>query len=143
MLFRSNFQLVYTDCYQCHQSDFVGVQSPNHVTGNFSHDCTPCHSTTAWSPSTFDHNQTPFPLTGAHITTQCQSCHVNGNYQLVYTDCYQCHQTNFIAVQSPNHVTGNFSHDCTPCHSTTVWSPSTFDHNQTPFPLTGAHVTTQ
>jgi mRNA-degrading endonuclease YafQ of YafQ-DinJ toxin-antitoxin module len=136
-----NYQLVYTDCYQCHQSDFDAVVSPNHVSANFSHDCTPCHSTTAWLPSTFDHGQTAFPLTGAHLTTTCQSCHVNGNYQLVYTDCFQCHQTDFEGAQSPNHVAGNFSHDCTTCHSTTAWAPASFDHTLTAFPLTGAHIT--
>jgi Zn finger protein HypA/HybF involved in hydrogenase expression len=135
-----NYQIVYTDCYQCHSANFTGVASPNHVTGIFSHDCTPCHSTTAWSPSTFDHNSTHFQLTGAHATVTCQSCHTNGNYQLQYTDCYQCHSTNFTGTTNPGHVAGNFSHDCTTCHNTTAWSPATFDHNTTHFQLTGAHT---
>ncbi len=137
-----NYQLVYTDCYQCHQTDFNNATNPNHVSGNFSHDCTGCHTTTGWSPATFNHSTTRFPLTGAHTTVQCQSCHVNGNYQLVYTDCYQCHQTDFNNATNPNHVSGNFSHDCTQCHSTSVWQPSTFNHGTTRFPLTGTHTTT-
>jgi nitrate/TMAO reductase-like tetraheme cytochrome c subunit len=137
----NNYQLVYTDCYQCHATDFTGATNPNHLTGNFSHDCTQCHSTTLWQPATFNHASTPFPLTGAHLTATCQSCHVNGNYQLHYTDCYQCHATDFAGATNPNHVTGNFSHDCTQCHSTTLWQPATFNHASTPFPLTGAHLT--
>jgi len=134
-----NYQLVYTDCYQCHQSDFQQTTNPNHVAGNFSHDCTQCHSTTGWGGGSFDHSTTNFPLTGAHQAVTCQTCHVNGNYQLQYTDCYQCHQSNFQQSTNPNHVTGNFSHDCTQCHTSTAWSPATFNHSTTDFPLTGAH----
>jgi hypothetical protein len=137
-----NYQLHYTNCYQCHATNFAGTTNPNHVAGNFSHDCTQCHSTTNWSSSTFNHSTTLFPLTGAHVAVQCQSCHVSGNYQLHYTDCYQCHATDFTGTTNPNHVTGNFSHDCTQCHSTTGWTPATFNHSTTLFPLTGAHTTT-
>jgi len=136
-----NYRLVYNGCFQCHSSDFAGASNPNHITGGFSHNCEQCHSTINWSGATFDHSTTNFPLTGAHVATQCQSCHVNGNYQLTYTDCYQCHATDFNGTTNPNHVTGNFSHNCTECHTTVSWSPATFDHATTNFPLTGAHTT--
>jgi len=138
-----NYQLAYTDCYQCHQTNFQNVTDPNHANGNFSHDCMQCHTTTSWSPSTFNHSTTRFALTGAHTSTKCQQCHIGGNYQLVYTDCYQCHQTNFQNSTNPSHVAGNFSHDCKLCHSTSAWSPATFDHNTTHFALTGAHTSTK
>ena len=128
-----------TDCYSCHQQDFNTVTDPNHVANNFSHDCTQCHTTAAWSPASFDHNQTQFPLTGAHLTLDCIACHAQG-YTGTPTDCYSCHQQDFNTVTDPNHVTNNFSHDCTQCHNTSAWSPATFDHNQTQFPLTGAHA---
>jgi hypothetical protein len=136
-----NYQLTFTDCYQCHQSNYQIPTNPNHVTANLSHDCRTCHTTSAWIPSTFSHTSTNFPLTGAHTSIQCQSCHANGNYQLTYTDCYQCHSTNFQQTTNPNHVTGNFSHTCTTCHTTTAWSPATFNHSTTNFPLTGTHTT--
>jgi hypothetical protein len=129
-----------TDCYSCHQQDYEGATAPDHVAGQFSHDCAECHTTAAWQPSTFDHNQTTFPLTGAHLTTSCQACHVNGQYPGTPTDCWACHQTDFEGVQDPDHVTGNFSHACAQCHTTIAWSPASFDHNGTNFPLTGAHV---
>lgn len=135
----NQYQGLPTDCYGCHENDFNGTTNPNHVAGNFNHDCTQCHTTTAWSPASFDHNQTNFPLTGSHATATCQSCHINGNYQLTYEDCYQCHQAQFQIPTNPNHVAGNFNHDCSPCHTTTAWLPSTFSHNNTAFPLTGAH----
>ncbi len=136
------FTSLPTDCYSCHATDFANVASPNHVAGQFSHDCTTCHSTTAWQPSTFDHSKTAFPLVGAHTTVACASCHKNGQFTSLPTDCYSCHATDFANVASPNHVAGQFSHDCTTCHSTTAWQPSTFDHSKTSFPLTGAHLTT-
>jgi nitrate/TMAO reductase-like tetraheme cytochrome c subunit len=138
-----NYQLTYTDCYQCHSSEFNGVSSPNHVAGNFSHYCLTCHTTSAWNPATFSHAATNFPLTGAHTSTTCQSCHTNGNYQLTYADCYQCHQGDFSQTTNPSHASGNFSHACLTCHTTAAWQPASFDHTPTQFPLTGAHTTIQ
>jgi hypothetical protein len=137
-----NYQLAYADCYQCHQADFQRPTDPNHVSAQFSHNCVPCHTTTAWSPASFDHGATGFALTGAHVATPCASCHVGGNYQLAYTDCYQCHQADFQRPTDPNHVSAQFSHNCQPCHTTTAWTPASFDHGTTAFPLTGAHVST-
>jgi nitrate/TMAO reductase-like tetraheme cytochrome c subunit len=131
-----------TDCFSCHENDYNSVTDPNHVQNNFSHDCTQCHSTSAWEPATFDHNQTQFPLTGAHLSLQCIDCHANG-YTGTPTDCFSCHENDFNSVTDPNHVQNNFSHDCTQCHSTSGWEPATFDHNQTQFPLTGAHLNLQ
>ena len=134
-----NYQLAYTGCYQCHQANFTQTVNPNHTAGNFSHICETCHSTIAWSPATFDHSTTKFVLTGTHITTSCVSCHVNNNYRLSFTDCYMCHQSDFQKPTNPNHVAGNFAHTCDQCHTTTIWTPSTFNHNNTLFPLAGAH----
>ncbi len=138
----NNYTLTYSGCYQCHQPDYQGAANPNHAAANYSHTCQTCHSTTSWSGASFDHSTTRFALTGKHTTAQCQDCHVNNNYQLTYSSCYQCHQSNFEANTNPNHVAGNFSHTCQTCHSTTSWSGATFDHNTTNFPLTGKHTTT-
>ncbi len=134
-----NFTALPTDCYSCHQQDFENANDPNHVANNFSTDCTQCHSTAAWEPATFDHNNTAFPLTGAHIGLDCLSCHSSG-YSGTPTACYSCHQSDYEDVTDPNHVANNFSTDCTQCHSTAAWEPATFDHNNTAFPLTGAHI---
>lgn len=131
------------DCYACHQTDFTKSTAPNHTLAQFSHDCTTCHSTVAWKPSTFSHSTTNFPLTGAHLTTDCLFCHKNGQYKGTASDCYPCHQTDFSGVTDPNHVSGNFDHNCSVCHSTSAWSPATFDHNKTNFKLTGAHLTAE
>ncbi len=131
------------DCYTCHQANFAAATNPNHVTAQFSHDCSTCHSTIAWKPSTFNHGNTTFPLTGAHAAVDCLTCHKNGQYAGTTTVCYNCHQADFAGTTNPNHVTGNFDHNCAVCHSTTAWSPASFDHSKSNFPLTGKHTTAQ
>ena len=132
-----------TDCYSCHETNYRGVQNPNHVAGNFPRECQNCHATTAWKPaSSIDHSRTRFPLTGVHVATPCAQCHVGGRYTGTPTACYSCHEARYRSVQNPNHVTGNFSHECQTCHTTSAWKPANFNHNQTRFPLTGAHSAT-
>ncbi len=128
-----NYKLVFDGCRGCHDELVRETTRPNHATAGFKDDCTRCHSTKGWSPATFDHGTTHFSLTGVHATLTCQSCHVNDNYELQYVDCYQCHQQRFTQSVNPNHVLGNFPHDCFPCHSTTAWRPSVFTHDQKNF----------
>lgn len=134
------FKGTASDCYSCHQNDFTTTTAPNHVTSLFSHDCLTCHSNTAWKPSTFNHSATAFPLVGAHTSATCASCHSGGQFKGLPSDCFSCHQNKFNAVTNPNHVTGQFSHDCITCHTVNVWKPSTFSHSSTSFPLLGAHA---
>lgn len=126
------------DCYACHQADYAGTTDPNHVTANIPTTCVTCHSTTAWSPATFDHNTTAFPLTGAHRNATCAACHSSG-YTGTPTDCYACHQTDYQQTSNPNHAAASFPTTCTTCHSTSAWTPSTWDHEPI-FPIkSGAH----
>jgi hypothetical protein len=128
-----------TDCYSCHQQDYQSTNDPNHVASQFPTDCSLCHTTAGWDNATFDHNQSNFPLTGAHTTINCQSCHQTG-YTGTPTDCWSCHQSDYQSTTDPNHVSGNYPQDCTVCHNTSDWGEANFDHNITQFPLTGAHT---
>lgn len=136
----NNYTNTSVACYSCHQKDFAGTTNPNHVNSGFPTDCSICHSTSAWTPSSFDHSKGAFPLTGAHLTVACANCHTNGNYTTVPTDCYSCHKADFTGTTNPGHVAAGFPTTCTTCHTTTSWAGATFNHNNTPFPLTGAHV---
>jgi len=127
------------ECYGCHENDFSGVQDPNHVMAQFSHDCLECHSEMVWSPSTFDHAETRFALSGAHLSVVCGDCHINGQFAGTPLDCYSCHEGDYQAVTDPSHVQAQFDHDCRQCHTDIAWSPANFDHANTNFPLTGAH----
>jgi nitrate/TMAO reductase-like tetraheme cytochrome c subunit len=128
-----------TDCYSCHEANFTQTTNPNHVSGQFDHNCSTCHTTAGWEPATFDHNLSRFPLTGTHATTRCQECHINGQFTNTPLECYSCHRTNYEQSTNPNHVAGNYPHECGVCHGTVNWTGASFDHNQTAFPLTGAH----
>ncbi len=137
----NNYTSTPTDCYACHKADFTGTTNPNHIAAGFPTDCSGCHTTSGWNPSTFNHNNTAFPLTGAHTTVACVQCHVNNNYTTLPTDCYSCHTTDWKGTTNPPHAASGFPTTCTTCHNTSSWTSATFNHNNTSFPLTGAHTT--
>jgi hypothetical protein len=119
------FQGTPTDCYSCHAGN-------DEHQGRFGTGCGTCHTTSGWSPATFDHNLAAFKLTGMHTTVACGSCHANG-FQGTPTSCFACHSGD------DNHQ-GRFGTNCGSCHSTSGWTPASFDHNISGFPLTGAHA---
>ena len=127
-----------TTCVSCHLSNFQKTTNPNHVTSGFPQDCQVCHTTAAWVPSSFDHSKTVFPLTGAHTTVACSSCHINGQYTTTPTDCYSCHKSQYTGTTNPNHVAAAFPTTCQTCHNTTAWTGAVFNH--TWFPIySGSH----
>jgi hypothetical protein len=128
-------------CYDCHQDNYASAQNPDHAAGQLPHDCQPCHTTDSWRPSLFSHGQTQFPLTGAHTSALCQQCHLSGQFAGTSTQCYDCHQQDFANATVPNHVQGQYPHDCAVCHGTSAWEPLVLDHGLTAFPLTGRHTT--
>jgi hypothetical protein len=124
-------------CVSCHLNDFTATTNPNHAAAGFPQDCQLCHGSTQWTGATFNHSLTQFPLTGAHVTVQCASCHLNNQFTGTSTNCYDCHRTEYTTVTDPNHVAAGFPTSCTSCHNTTRWSGATFTHN---FPIySGAH----
>ncbi|MEO1257383.1 MAG: hypothetical protein AAFZ15_01255 [Bacteroidota bacterium] len=102
--------------------------------------CLACHPT-GDADNVFDHNNTNFPLTGAHISTECMECHTGG-YTGTPTDCASCHQMDFTATTNPNHVAIGLSTDCASCHATDPgWMPASFDIHDDYYVLNGAHQT--
>ncbi len=125
------------ECVSCHQANYNSA--PNHLSQNYPTECLNCHTVSSWEAANFDHNATNFPLTGAHISTECSACHTNG-YAGTSTTCSACHTNNYNAAQNPVHATAGISTDCETCHTTSVWAPSQFDHLvSTGFGLTGGH----
>lgn len=100
--------------------------------------CERCHQSEAWSDLLFDHDETTFPLTGAHTEATCAQCHLQeaGVVQYVGTNprCGACH-TDAHAGQFEDQ-------DCGTCHSSSTWAIADFDHEtQTRFPLGSQHNT--
>jgi hypothetical protein len=132
------------DCEACHiERQWVGIpqlcagchfEADVHA-GQFAVDCGECHRPTEWIDHIFDHAQSRFLLTGAHVDVECESCHVDGIYVGTPQDCVSCHQ------EDDQHF-GQFGGDCSACHTTNRWSEITFDHQLSRFPLTGGHRNT-
>lgn len=137
----NNYTSLPTTCVGCHQTDYNNATSPVPHSG-FPTTCAGCHDTVAWTDGTFNHSTTGFPLTGAHTVPPrlCTDCHINNNYALNSTLCYSCHQKDYAGTNNPAHAAAGFPTKCELCHDTTVWTDSTFNHNNTTFPLTGSHT---
>ncbi len=143
-----------TACRSCHASlDFrganrtcAGCHADVHR-GELGADCARCHSPRGFldrSAMVRAHQASRFPLNGAHLTTDCESCHTpaaQGRLTFVNrsTECVQCHLASYQGAKSPDHVAGGFPTDCNQCHATSTWPGARFNHATTRFPLTGAH----
>jgi hypothetical protein len=128
------------DCLSCHQRDYSATQQPPHASAGIGTTCQDCHTTTAWAGGLFNHSATTFPLTGAHTTASCLSCHGDGVYRGKSTSCVSCHQSDYNQTTNPNHAAASFPTTCAGCHATTTWLGATFDHDAQFFPInSGAH----
>lgn len=118
-------------CASCHKSlTFSGAPtacSSCHADlhrGELGADCLQCHTTRSFLDRTAmvrAHAGTRFPLDGAHLLADCQSCHVpaaQGRSAFVGrpTRCESCHMTNFAATRNPDHRVTGLPTDCTSCH---------------------------
>ncbi len=102
--------------------------------------CLACHPTGS-EDGVFNHNDTNFPLTGAHANVDCNSCHADG-YEGTPTDCAACHADDYDQTTNPNHQQAGFSMDCALCHTADPgWSPANFTaHDDLYFPIySGTH----
>ena len=74
--------------------------------------------------SSFDHFTTGFRLDGAHLTVDCETCHVAGVFRGTPMECRGCHMLGGriqASAKPANHV---LSTDvCDDCHRTTSWVP--------------------
>jgi hypothetical protein len=142
-------------CRSCHVSlDFKGVNAKcanchqDIHRGELGAECARCHTPRSFLDRTVmqrAHQTTRFPLTGAHVTVDCNSCHTpaaQGQLSFVnrQTECVSCHLAAYNATTTPPHLTAGFPRQCEACHTTVAWNRSRFDHNATLFPLTGAHT---
>jgi hypothetical protein len=143
---KAKFQLTgahrTVDCAKCHvNKTYTGLKfgactdchrEPHKQA--FGTDCTSCHTTDTWRTKKVEHARTAFPLTGAHATAPCASCHVKPAMQvrLASGKCSTCH--------ADVHK-GGFKQDCASCHVTTTFKKVPFNHETDGrFPLTGRHA---
>lgn len=123
-----SFLTASASCQSCHTDVHKGTLGSA---------CSSCHTTTVafkdvTSGGRFDHARTAFPLTGAHNSVSCVSCHANGQFKGVsFASCVSCHK-------SPHQP--SFGTTCATCHTTERWRTTKVDHSRTAFPLRGRHA---
>ncbi|RZA22538.1 MAG: hypothetical protein EOP10_15175 [Proteobacteria bacterium] len=133
-------------CLSCHKDQHKTNFSPRFQGPQ----CLSCHNQRDFKQSLFKHDQTGFPLNGAHANAQCVDCHKSGNkgrpvkdfnFKGLQKTCSSCH-VDFHGYG--NEVLDKLStpaKNCQTCHSEQDWKqPLKFDHStQTRFPITGKH----
>ncbi|MFA5417330.1 MAG: hypothetical protein WC341_02620 [Bacteroidales bacterium] len=129
-------------CTGCHEHNKADTDDEHDGVGGYIYDdqaCFDCHPTGSGEGG-FNHNLSNFPLTGAHLTTDCIECHANG-YAGTSMVCVDCHQIDFNQSTNPNHVALGLLTECQTCHSTNPgWVPATFDVHNDYYLLQGAHT---
>ena len=141
-----------TPCRGCHlelrldqpklDGDPCGICHVDVHQGRFIESCEFCHDMESFEEVNVEpiHNQTAFPLTGAHRDVACQSCHfddIAGAYTQLDTNCIACHEV----IRLPSHIELGFPLECELCHSTFAWNDELFNHAIVAqgFSLVGAH----
>lgn len=129
--------LPFSNCTPCHQDPHRG---------EFGKECSRCHTTENWQKipaGAFNHDLTDFPLRGRHRALACERCHAGLNFkrQIAHTSCGDCHQDAHAGQFARRPDRGR----CESCHSVEGFTPSQFTlarHQQSAFPLAGAHLAT-
>lgn len=144
-------------CTTCHQSltfadtprDCVGCHQDVHL-GELGLTCSRCHQSRSFTDPADQirsHQQSRFPLDGAHVALACRECHEPApagglTWRDRPSECVACHLPAFQSTDSPDHEGAGFSRDCLACHRRSTWGGVRFDHAATRFPLSGAHLAT-
>lgn len=135
-----DFSQAKSECFECHADVHQGTVG---------RDCENCHNAASWMINNVKpiHQQSGFPLTGAHAAADCQRCHTSASnlrFNNLRTDCFSCHKQQYDACSTPNHKSSNFSTDCTECHNMTAQSWMSIGKNfHAAFPLTAGHSNQQ
>jgi len=124
-----------TDCHEDYHKNDPGIQMEYP-------DCRECHNLDGFTPSLYIidmHNESAFPLKGAHLATPCFSCHLDDKeWKLrgIGSKCIDCHEDSHKGIISEEYYP---EQDCEACHIENKWSEIQFDHNLTEYELIGAH----
>ncbi|MCP4290240.1 MAG: hypothetical protein GY780_00220 [bacterium] len=103
-------------CFDCHQSDYEETNDPGHTAAGFPEDCLSCHTTSAWEPSTWNHDLL-FPIySGKHRQewNSCTDCHeVPSDFGLF--ECIHCHEHNRSDTDNDHSEVDDYQYLSTRC----------------------------
>lgn len=129
-------------CIDCHEHNKPDTDDEHNGVGGYLYEsqaCFECHPT-GDGEGGFNHNTSDFPLTGAHLTVDCISCHENG-YSGTSTICADCHTVDYNQTSNPNHLLIGISNECLICHTTAPeWKPALFPVHNEYYEIAGAHI---
>ncbi|MGB5556015.1 MAG: hypothetical protein WBM83_15270, partial [Flavobacteriaceae bacterium] len=137
---------VFQDMENFNENSCVSCHEDVHE-GKFGTDCVKCHKESSFlslrSMDFFDHTKTDYPLEGKHVQVDCKECHKKRfTTPIDFSACNNCHS---------DYHRGEFKEkgvlpDCVECHSLEQgfdYSLYTLEqHQDTKFPLEGAHTAT-
>ena len=116
----NNYANTPRECSGCHLDDYNTATNPVHSPA-LATTCQTCHSTTAWRPSTFNH-ESEFPIAAGtrHSPGRwnaCSDCHiVAGNYSAF--SCTNCHaHDNKTQVDSGHRGESGYTYTPTSCYT--------------------------
>ncbi len=137
-------QLKFAACRDCHSDFHKGAFAQRPQQGA----CEECHTVAGYTPARFlmsQHDQTRYPLKGAHRAIPCVACHTRTvsadqavSYEFKFTSvaCLACHK-------DPHRGEVNkyvSQKGCEFCHMEDSWKQVSFDHNLSDFHLEGKHA---
>lgn len=132
------FKIEKKECSSCH-SEVHGGSITNVL--HISNKCLACHTTNNWREVNYDHSATKFPLLGNHLKQSCTKCHLRNEFEKRViisfkkkSECVECHADVHVGQFKKNGIV-----KCEACHQFNTWKPELFEHNNTLFPLDGAH----
>jgi hypothetical protein len=97
-------------CADCHEEgrELTGKCTDCHEPpeSHFGPDCEDCHTPTSFAEASLPAEMHPVELVGAHLTADCEGCHVEGQETPEFV-CSNCHEP------PENHLPG----ECDICHT--------------------------
>lgn len=143
----TRYKITFARCLDCH----TDAHKKQFAKPPYANKCESCHTVDGFHPSTYPlgkHEETRFPLTGAHMAVPCIECHKADTagfvpYRFEDRACQICHldphRGEFQERMKKRRKDGSVP-GCEACHVTKSWSNvSRFDHSTTAFPLLGKH----
>lgn len=139
-------RMPFANCTDCHKDVHFGQFADRKDGGR----CESCHDVFGFRPAKFDvseHQQTEYPLTGAHLAVPCVRCHVEVDkgtpkqrrlFDFVEKSCRGCHQD----IHQGQFAARVQKTGCETCHQTAAWAQTLFNHDTSRFPLMGKHAET-
>jgi hypothetical protein len=117
-----NYNSTPNTCVGCHLIEYNQTTDPSHTAAQFPTTCETCHSQTAWTPSTWNHDNLYFPIySGQHNGewNTCSDCHPNASNYAVFTCTTSCHPQS--STNNDHQGVSGYSYNsaaCYNCHPT-------------------------